>query len=131
MEEASLLGELCHRQRVLPVCTARKARGVRRDSTGTEDVSLGCLTVKLSGRVMPPDQRRERTLSSSARGAQPATRHGPLQRLLEVSPMVLRVGIKQAADHLLVRNFRSGGVALEEIHTAFAQRDGDLHTVIA
>src|SRR5437870_13303219 len=124
MEEASLLGELCHRQRVLPVCTARKARGVRRDSTGTEDVSLGCLTVKLSGRVMPPDQRRERTLSSSARGAQPATRHGPLQRLLAVIRMALRRGIREAADDLVVRNFRAGGVELEEMHTACAQRDG-------
>src|ERR1700730_8623025 len=83
MEEASLLGELCHRQRVLPVCTARKARGVRRDSNGTEDVSLGCLTVKLRGRAEAPARRRGRTLSFGARGAQPPTHHGTLQRLLE------------------------------------------------
>src|SRR5256885_12017275 len=65
------------------------------------------------------------------RSAHLVSHAGPLHRLLEVSPMVFRVGIKQAADHLLVRNFRAGGVALEEIHTAFAQRDGDFHTVIA
>ena len=41
------------------------------------------LTVKLSGRTMALDQRRGRTMSSSARGAQPLTPHGPLQRLLE------------------------------------------------
>jgi hypothetical protein len=32
---------------------------------------------------MPPDERRRRILSFSAGGAQPPTRHGPLQRLLE------------------------------------------------
>src|SRR5437763_15713150 len=42
------------------------------------------LTVKLSGRATGPDRRRGRTLSSRARGAQPLTLHGPLQRLLEV-----------------------------------------------
>src|SRR5881227_2598500 len=40
------------------------------------------LTVKLSGRALPPDRRRGRTLSSGARGAQPQAHHGPLQRLL-------------------------------------------------
>jgi len=40
--------------------------------------------VKLSGRPEAPDQRRGRTLSFSARGAQPAAPHGTLQRLLEV-----------------------------------------------
>ena len=40
------------------------------------------LTMKLRGRPMPPDQRRERTLLPGARGAQPLTHHGPLQRLL-------------------------------------------------
>jgi hypothetical protein len=39
--------------------------------------------VKLSGRAMPPDERRRRILSCSAGGAQPPTLHGPLQRLLE------------------------------------------------
>src|SRR5205823_10375408 len=33
---------------------------------------------------MSPEQRRGRTLSSSARGALPPTLHGPLQRLLGV-----------------------------------------------
>src|ERR1700704_6545807 len=109
------------------MAAANVAMNLRSASMGVSWI----LTGKLSGRPMQPDQRRGRTLSSSARGAQPLTHHGPLQRLLEVSPMVFRVGIKQAADHLLVRNFRAGGVALEEIHTAFAQRDSDLHTVIA
>src|SRR5205814_237084 len=40
-------------------------------------------TVKLSGRPMPPDQRRGRILSSGARGVQPPAPHGPLQRLLD------------------------------------------------
>src|SRR5437588_11072166 len=44
------------------------------------------LTVKLRGRATAPDQRRGRTLSSRARGAEPLTPHGPLQRLLEVTP---------------------------------------------
>jgi len=34
-----------------------------------DDVSKKRLTVKLSSRPMPPDQRRGRTLSSGARGA--------------------------------------------------------------
>src|ERR1700682_5283707 len=40
------------------------------------------LTVKLSGRAMPPDQRRGRTLPRSSRGAPLPMPHGPLQRLL-------------------------------------------------
>src|SRR5205807_5049275 len=44
------------------------------------------LTVKLNGRAEAPDGRRGRILSSSARGAQPPTRHGPFQRLLDVEP---------------------------------------------
>ena len=43
---------------------------------------FGRLTVKLSGRTLPPDQRCGRTISSGARGAKPPARHGPLQRLL-------------------------------------------------
>src|SRR5207245_8491922 len=44
----------------------------------------GCrLTVKLRGRAPRPAKRRGRTISSSARGAQPQAPHGPLQRLLE------------------------------------------------
>jgi len=42
----------------------------------------GRLTVKLRGRTTTPDERRGRTLSSRARGAEPLTPHGPLQRLL-------------------------------------------------
>jgi len=41
------------------------------------------LTVKLRGRAPRPARRRGRTISSSARGAQPQAPHGPLQRLLE------------------------------------------------
>src|SRR5256885_3651692 len=41
------------------------------------------LTVKLRGRMTRPDQRRRRILSSGACGAQPPTRHGPLQRWLD------------------------------------------------
>src|SRR5437016_9828228 len=41
------------------------------------------LTVKLNGRAEAPDSRRGRTLSSSARRAQPPAHHGPFQRWLE------------------------------------------------
>jgi hypothetical protein len=74
------------------------------------------LTVKLRGRTEAPEGAQ----SLSARGAKLQAPHGPLQRLLEVSPMVSRVSVQQAPNHLLVRNLRAGGVALEEIHTAFA-----------
>ena len=47
-----------------------------------DDASKKRLTVKLRGRTTTPDQRRGRTLSSGARGAQPPTHHGPFQRLL-------------------------------------------------
>jgi hypothetical protein len=40
------------------------------------------LTVKLRGRTEAPDERRGRTLSPRARGANQTTPHGPLQRLL-------------------------------------------------
>src|SRR5437588_1808218 len=48
------------------------------------------LTVKLRGRTTTPDERRGRTISSSARGAKPLTPHGPLQRLLGVGAAGLR-----------------------------------------
>src|SRR2546426_1123855 len=52
------------------------------------------LTVKLSGRPTPPDKRRGRTLSSSARGAKPLTHHGPLQRLSQyLKSTWVRVGL--------------------------------------
>jgi hypothetical protein len=41
------------------------------------------LTVKLRGRTTTSDKRRGRTLSPSARGAEPQAHHGPLERLLE------------------------------------------------
>jgi hypothetical protein len=44
------------------------------------------LTVKLSGRTMPPGQRRGRTVSFSVCGAQPPTPHDPLQRGLGGPP---------------------------------------------
>ncbi len=40
--------------------------------------------MKLRGRPEAPLERRGRTLSSGARGAQPQAHHGPLERLLEV-----------------------------------------------
>ncbi len=51
---------------------------------------VGHLTVKLRGRPEAPAKRRGRILSSGARGAEPPTRHGPLQRLL---------GPSRAKDH--------------------------------
>jgi hypothetical protein len=45
--------------------------------------SDGGLTVKLRGRPGAHPARRERTISSSARGAPPQAAHGPLQRLLD------------------------------------------------
>src|SRR5207253_2908462 len=50
---------------------------------------LGPLTVKLNGRAEAPDWRRGRTISSSARGAQPPAHHGPFQRWLEDAPTSL------------------------------------------
>src|SRR5437016_7899245 len=47
------------------------------------------LTVKLNGRAEAPDWRRGRTISSSARGAQPPAHHGPFQRWLEDAPTSL------------------------------------------
>jgi len=41
------------------------------------------LTVKLNGRAEASDGRRGRTLSFSARGAEPPMHHGPFQRWLE------------------------------------------------
>ncbi len=41
------------------------------------------LTVKLSGRPQARPARRERRIAKRARGAQPPTRHGPLQGLLD------------------------------------------------
>src|SRR5205823_2319091 len=46
-------------------------------------IRLRPLTVKLNGRAEAPDWRRGRTISSSARGAQPPAHHGPFQRWLE------------------------------------------------
>jgi len=40
--------------------------------------------VKLRGRTEAADERRGRTLSPGARGANQTTHHGPLQRLLAV-----------------------------------------------
>src|SRR6266513_1565278 len=57
----------------------------RRDPAFQQHCCLGwgLLTVKLNGRAEAPDGRRGRTLSSSARGAEPPRHHGPFQRLLE------------------------------------------------
>ena len=58
---------------------------------------------------MPPAQRRGRALSSGARGAQPGTPHGPLERLLGVgSAKEARISIlvNQGDELLDCRNFR-------------------------
>jgi hypothetical protein len=44
-----------------------------------------CLTAKLRGCPKAPDERRGRTLSSSACGAEPHEHHGPLERLLDAA----------------------------------------------
>ena len=48
------------------------------------------LTVKLSGRAMAPDWRRERTISA-ALATQQVSPHGPLQRLLEGERWIISI----------------------------------------
>src|SRR5437588_6140266 len=78
------------------VCSSERARDhasplgafeVAKITSRSTDIraARGGLTVKLRGRAPEPDQRRGRTISSSARGARPQAHHGPLQRLLEGS----------------------------------------------
>jgi hypothetical protein len=78
------------------------------------------LTVKLRGRAEAPDHGAEGAQFLSARGAKPQAHHGLLQRLLEVSPMLPRVGVQQTPNHLLVGNLRARGMPLEEIYAPFA-----------
>jgi hypothetical protein len=63
------------------------------------------LTVKLRGRPQAPPKRRGRILSSRARGAEPLTVHGPLQRLLDRTRPISRtphnVGPPFQCDHQL------------------------------
>src|SRR5207245_2821114 len=67
------------------------------------------LTMSLSGRPPRPELRRERTLSSSARGAQPQARHGPLQAMVRrTSPeaghtLRTRVPAMRSCKHLRLR----------------------------
>ena len=61
----------------------------------------GPLTAKLSGRSTPPDQRRERTLFSRARGAVPLAPHGPLERLLEGSLLKAHTSIGKTPTSLI------------------------------
>src|SRR5205814_6603615 len=74
-----------------PVIATRQRRALRGiESSAAVSTNPGLphqilLTVKLRGRATTPDERRGRTLSSSARGASPLTPHGPLERLLEVT----------------------------------------------
>jgi hypothetical protein len=77
-------------------------------------------TVKLSGRAEAPAIGAEGAQFLSARGDNPEAPHGPLQRLLEVSPMLPRVGVQQTPNHLLVGNLRARGMPLEEIYAPFA-----------
>jgi hypothetical protein len=51
------------------------------------------LTVKLSGRTIPPDRRHGRSLAGGARGVRPHRLHGPLQRQLEIGTMVPSVSV--------------------------------------
>ena len=77
--------------------------------------------MKLKGRTEAPDERRGRTLSSRARGAQPPTVHSPLQTIvLEVSPMVSGIAVQQTANHLLVWDLGMRRVALEKVHASLA-----------
>src|SRR5262249_2059038 len=110
----------------------RKRRGKRSSRAllqGTVPPAIR-LTVKLRGRPEAPDWSRGCTLSSRTRGDN-TDLHGPLQRLLEVSPMVSRIAVQQATDHLLVRNLRARRVTLKEVHASLAQGNGDLDTVVA
>src|SRR5947208_2308210 len=100
---ASVRGGDCHRDAGVvheAVQLARRSFGANRRGneglfkTGDREIRQGAhvqyvsrtvpLTVKLRGRTTTPDERRGRTLSPSARGAEPPTPHGPLQRLLGV-----------------------------------------------
>src|SRR5205823_3768188 len=68
------------------VCRTRKSQA-RLSRTANPKEEMTCpkkkrLTVKLSGRGQAHPARRGRTLSPGARGAKPATPHGPLERLL-------------------------------------------------
>ena len=65
-----------------------------------------CLTMSLSGRTMPPDQRRGRTLFSSARGAGALTPHGPLQRLLGSTHSSVNAHLNVGANLCNSRIFR-------------------------
>jgi hypothetical protein len=78
--------------------------------------------VKLRGRAPTAEgaEGAEGAQYLSARGAKPQAHHSPLQRLLEVSPMLSRVGVQQTPNHLLVGNLRARSVALEEIYAPFA-----------
>ena len=65
--------------------------------------------MKLRGRATTPDERRGRTVSFSARGAQPPAPHGPLQRLLGVGSAKetrMSVLVDQSNELLDCRNFR-------------------------
>ena len=71
-----------------------------------QDAAAWKLTVKLRGRPPTPAKRRGRTLSSRARGAKRLTRHGPLQRWLDVaqlkpSKQSPRVGVYEDGNPLL------------------------------
>src|SRR5579872_3627635 len=78
------------------------------------------LTVKLRGRTTTADRGRGPAISTGSRGPKQTTPHGPLQRLLEVSPMLSRVGVQETPNHLLVGNLGARSVTLEEIYAPFA-----------
>src|SRR5207244_3153218 len=67
-----------------PLRVTYPLRGAYQLQEFSEALRVLCrLTVKLNGRAEAPDWRRGRTISSSARGAQPPAHHGPFQRWLE------------------------------------------------
>jgi hypothetical protein len=63
------------------------------------------LTMSLSGRTQAPDWSRGRTLSSRARGETTA-HHGPLQRLLDGTPMFITIRLRKRQPQIRVRTKR-------------------------
>jgi hypothetical protein len=75
--------------------------------------------VKLSGRAQGPDWSRGCKLSFCTRG-DTTEPHGPLGRLLEVSPMMSGIAVQQTANHLLVWDLGALRLALEKVHASLA-----------
>ena len=82
------------------------------------------LTVKLRGRTQAPDWRRGRILSSGARGAEPPTRHGPLQRLLGGSVM------STTASKFPDRKYRHPNPRADEVGNQSVADEADIVTAM-